>query len=385
MSMASLVLSFATSFFVRVALAGVLFSVPACSGGRETSGDASCAAPTSDDPHNCGACGHDCVGGTCSAGTCSAVEVTSFPLGASGTRLGGPMIAVSADDVLAATGEAQGSLRLVPIDGSGGGLLPGFETAIGATCPVFDGGEWFFDEQGQGLEGLVEEVPVGATVVTSSHAIEAQASVVYTTDASDIYWSTFDIASSQPVVVRSARDSASDAVTIGTLDGTDPAIALGANTSTIFAVAQHGLFAVAKSASSPATVATAGLTASGYALSPHLVAADDDTVYWVSDTSGSFDGTTAVRSAPVAGGTPVVIGTSSVSTPIVELAADTNHVYWVARGEQASQIVAYDKAAATTTTLITSPSPITDMVVAGGALWWATDDGSSGTVHRLAL
>lgn len=32
---------------------------------------ASCSADTSSDPHNCGVCGHDCVGGACSAGTCS--------------------------------------------------------------------------------------------------------------------------------------------------------------------------------------------------------------------------------------------------------------------------------------------------------------------------
>jgi hypothetical protein len=38
-----------------------------------TSGAGGCGANLSDDPHNCGACGHDCLGGDCVAGSCQPV------------------------------------------------------------------------------------------------------------------------------------------------------------------------------------------------------------------------------------------------------------------------------------------------------------------------
>ena len=54
----------------------------------EASADASCTADLGSDPRNCGACGHDCLGGACSAGRCEAVELASQP----GPIVGGPIV-----------------------------------------------------------------------------------------------------------------------------------------------------------------------------------------------------------------------------------------------------------------------------------------------------
>jgi hypothetical protein len=48
-----------------------------------------CGADTTSDPHNCGRCGHDCLGGTCTASRCDAVSLGSV----AGTALDGVVVA----------------------------------------------------------------------------------------------------------------------------------------------------------------------------------------------------------------------------------------------------------------------------------------------------
>ena len=49
-------------------------------GGPDT-GAASACQDTMADPHNCGACGNDCVGGACASGRCQPVILVSAPVG----------------------------------------------------------------------------------------------------------------------------------------------------------------------------------------------------------------------------------------------------------------------------------------------------------------
>jgi hypothetical protein len=39
--------------------------------------DATCTADTKTDPHNCGSCGHDCIGGACMSGECQPLVISS--------------------------------------------------------------------------------------------------------------------------------------------------------------------------------------------------------------------------------------------------------------------------------------------------------------------
>src|SRR5580700_8934554 len=40
---------------------------------RDAGVDVPCVAEVGTDPHNCGRCGHDCLGGACAGGACEAV------------------------------------------------------------------------------------------------------------------------------------------------------------------------------------------------------------------------------------------------------------------------------------------------------------------------
>jgi hypothetical protein len=72
----------------------------------------SCAAATTTDPHNCGGCGHDCLGGACAAGVCQPVAIRP----PTGGRSQGP--------VLIAGG------RVVWLE------VPALGNAFPVTCPV---------------------------------------------------------------------------------------------------------------------------------------------------------------------------------------------------------------------------------------------------------
>ncbi len=72
--------------------------------------DAGCVDASADDPHNCGACGRDCLGGRCVSGACQ-----PFVLVADASSPG--YIALDRDHVYWATWSADGGVHRAPRDG----------------------------------------------------------------------------------------------------------------------------------------------------------------------------------------------------------------------------------------------------------------------------
>lgn len=57
-------------------------------GGDASDADASCGANLQTDDENCGACGHDCLGGQCIGGNCQPVKLGNIPYGSNELSLG---------------------------------------------------------------------------------------------------------------------------------------------------------------------------------------------------------------------------------------------------------------------------------------------------------
>ena len=82
----------------------------AVAGAASSGGAGGTCGNTSSDPHNCGFCGHDCLGGACSAGTCMPVTLASNPFGSWG-------IAVDATAVYWTNVSTGGSVMKVGLSG----------------------------------------------------------------------------------------------------------------------------------------------------------------------------------------------------------------------------------------------------------------------------
>ncbi len=103
-----------------------------------STGDAGPCGDTTSDPHDCGRCGHDCLGGTCDAGVCQPVAIVP---GSAGYR---PWQLALTDTAVYFTDTVNGQIAVVNKDGTGLQALDssGFrDNALG----VDDAGVFFSD------------------------------------------------------------------------------------------------------------------------------------------------------------------------------------------------------------------------------------------------
>lgn len=92
-------------------------------GDAADSGTAACAADLASDPANCGACGHDCLGGACAAGACQPTVFVSGEDGVTGVAIVG--------SALYWTRETAGLVRTAPLAGG----APTTLLSVGAGGP----------------------------------------------------------------------------------------------------------------------------------------------------------------------------------------------------------------------------------------------------------
>jgi hypothetical protein len=130
-------------------------------------GPATCS-DTQSDTHNCGACGHDCLGATCSGGLCAAESISSFVtnrLVADDKNLYGPAAGIAVSGV-PKTGGSSFVVASQDVDAGTGG--PNFF--------VLSGGQLYWDywNSSSSLSGSVFSAPTSArgatpTVLFSPH------------------------------------------------------------------------------------------------------------------------------------------------------------------------------------------------------------------------
>jgi len=145
----------------------------------ECDGDLSvqCETDTSSDGKNCGACGHDCLGGTCTAGECGAVAVLTGT--GKATRL-----AVDATH-LYYIGYTNGDVRRIPKTGGTSELLASSASAV--RIAVDNTYAYWTDFQGKQLLRVPKTggtMQVLASNLGTAQAIELTGTRVYVTDYS---------------------------------------------------------------------------------------------------------------------------------------------------------------------------------------------------------
>lgn len=337
-----------------------------------TTCSASCV-DTLTDKGNCGACGHDCLGGMCSDGHCAPKLVAS---GFSGSDL-----ALSATDVYV-------------VDGNSGGRLLKIAKTDGTITPIAGGGV-----TGVAIYGTTVYwtawITSGTEGVVSRSALDGSGRVDFATgqanpgpivvDASGTYWINLGVSSATGSVMRRGPNDAGAVPVAESLPGPCSIALDGTNvywmTTGIDAGRDGAIYRKAKSGSgSVATVAPMQPNASGSLFSLAVV---QGTLFWAPRGLGNTDG--LVRSMPIGGGSIAEIARDQVRPQSV--AADDAFVYWVSEGGTNDGLV--QKASLTTHTITqiagALPNPM-DIAIDGPALYFTTagTDTKAGGLYRLA-
>ena len=321
----------------------------------ESGGDAAtiCVADKASDPLNCGACGHDCMGGTCLAGSCQPISVGAVvepsaqglfvdatnvywtntgPGGqikkcAIGGCAGAPTALAaglsSPNAVLAAGNDVFwtnfGAYTLMKCAIAGCNLTPATLTLVSVTVNSFgrlasDGATLFFSDGGS---GIIRSCPLagcgaGPTVLATSQDDPWGITV----DSTSIYWVN-DAAAGSVVTCPKTGCGAGNNLLVTLANGQNSARTMAIDVDSTYWVTQ-GAGTVMKCqktgcAQSP-TMLASGLT------NPQGVAVDDTWVYFTEPSAN------AVKKVPKNGGIVVLVAGNQKGA--FNVAVDAKWVYW---------------------------------------------------------
>jgi hypothetical protein len=320
------------------------------SGGGSGGGGSAGCTDTMSDGHNCGACGHDCLGGACELGVCQPVPIASNQ---------GPLFLVYVDASYVYWGGDGGPIGRAPKNGTGAAvpLTGGFYAYEWAVA----GGRIYWANDWQGLDvescGLPDCAGGAAPAGVGSFGYYALAS---DPTGTRIFWSavtstttvvqgmtvtsgakTPALASGRSVFGMAADDNylyfgAGDTHTVEkvAVAGGQPSVMLAVTPGSPGAVAVCGahLYWVdgqgVYSTPLPNGTGSAGLSPFGTGPAIFGLACDDTGVYWANHVSNS--GTVVACPHAGCGAAPKVLALGQ-DRPW-GIAADAQAVYWVTEG-----------------------------------------------------
>jgi hypothetical protein len=276
------------------------------------------------DPHNCGGCGHDCLGGTCSSGACQPVAI-----GALSAQHNGKSIAVDAQNVYwTETGPGDGEA------GSNGGVLKscpktgcrGDPTLLATNIGGAD--QIFYDEAVGNLFLASSGIDVvDGYTTTGKRIFRVQASAQVSrvaADASFLYWNVGNS------IVRSTKDGLSQVTIADGLPSYVSALAVDPTSETIYAALQSppdsgSIVQASTTASNPSSWSFFGPRPQP---NPQDIAVGDGNVYWANlgTSANNLDGGGGIYTCPTTGCTQArVLATGSYGATVI---LDAAHVYF---------------------------------------------------------
>jgi hypothetical protein len=258
-----------------------------------------CETDLTTDAAHCGACDHDCEGGTCVASACQPVHVADPP--GTGTSPGNGFLALGPTSVYwGYRATPTGDVAMAAKDGSSSSCI---ECGVGEPRELAtDATSVYWANTGT---GELKSAPLGGGTVSAlwSGTIGSPVAV----DTSHVYW----------------WDRGSNTVMMANTDGSSPtAVAssqpevhsIAAHSGHVFWISQGNVREIALSGGSVNTLAS-GL------LHPRSVQSDGSHVYWM---IGDWDiANNELQRVPVGGGTVEVVATRSAYS----ITLDATHVY----------------------------------------------------------
>jgi hypothetical protein len=311
--------------------AGGEANAAAASGGGGDPGAGGCAADTQTDDANCGACGHDCLGGSCSEGRCQAIELAS--------GFGQPWgLAVDATHIYWADHTGSAIARASKADGSAFEIVAAGSVGVDSPIDVaVDGDGVYFTSSSFGVTPSVMRCPLAASCGPTELAASPEAPTRIRVEGSYAYW--LDIYAGS--VRRADKATGAGEVKISTIDN--------------------------------------GYLGGQYA----ELTIDDAFVYWTNRTPGEL------RRAPKGGGAPELLRDEQARPSAIVARDDT--LYWANAGLDLGQgeilSMAKDGSGAITTIAIGQTYPAAIAVDATHVYWIneGTDPGyADGSLRRCA-
>jgi hypothetical protein len=314
------------------------------------------------DPSNCGACGHDCLGGGCSAGTCQPVVLATVtnPIG----------LAVGATDVYVVSRD-DSYVAKVPI---GGGTPVTFATSEeGPRHVVVGAKEVFWGDEYSGLIRRANLDGTGIATVASGQRDPWDVAV----DSTHVYWANggpVDGGASLPGVASCPFAGCASTTTVSATPGQTGRGILLIGSDVYWAEAGGAAIYECPKAGCPGAGPT--LVASSQA-SVQTLATDGKHLFWQDDGVGSLMTCALSSCSPQALATG--ISTEGLANTV---AVDSSRVYW---SDQATgDVYACSPTSCTTpAVLASSQGAVVGVAVDAVAVYWVTYS-AMGAVTKLA-